>query len=173
MTAYTWIGGTGDWRVASNWSPSGSAGPPTATDTATISATGTAYTVTIDTADVAKSLTENSSSATVDDAGSLTLGRTFTLSAGTFILGQGGTLSGGTAKLRGGAFVCEGGTLSGVTYDGALDLSAKNASVNLARTSERAGVTRISYVTQLTQKSGGSATAGCTGCRHDSHDVGP
>ena len=98
-------------------------GPPKATDTATISATGPAYTVTIDTADVAKSLTENSASATVDDAGSLTLSGTFTLSAGTFILGPGGTLSGGTTKLTGGTFVCDGGTLSGVTYDGTLDLS--------------------------------------------------
>jgi hypothetical protein len=96
MTAYTWIGGTGDWDLASNWSPGSPAGPPKATDAATISATGPAYTVTIDTADVAKSLTENSSSATVDDAGSLTLSRTFTLSRGTFILGPGGTLSGGT-----------------------------------------------------------------------------
>ena len=123
MTAYTWIGGTGDWDDAGNWSPSSPAGPPQATDTATISATGPSYTVTIDTADVAKSLTESSASATVDDAGSLTLSRTFTLSAGTFVLGDGGTLSGGTTKLAGGTFVCDGGTLDDVTYDGALDLS--------------------------------------------------
>ena len=97
MTAYTWIGGTGDWDVAGNWSPSSPAGPPRATDTATISATGAAYTVTTDTADVAKSLIEGSASATVEDAGSLTLGRTFTLSAGTFIL-DGGKLIGGTTK---------------------------------------------------------------------------
>jgi hypothetical protein len=133
MTAYTWIGGTGDWDVGSNWSPSSPAGPPAATDTATISATGTAYTVTIDTADVAASLTESSTSATVDDTGSLTLTGTFTLSAGTFILGQGGTLSGGTTQLTGGTFVCDGGTLSGVTYDGTLDLSGSGASVHLAR----------------------------------------
>ena len=130
MTAYTWIGGTGDWNVAANWSPSG--GPPKATDSATISATGAAYTVTIDTADVAKSLTESSASATVDDTGSLTLSATFTLSAGTFILGSGGTLRGGTTKLTGGTFACDGGTLSGVTYDGTLDLSGSNASVHLA-----------------------------------------
>jgi hypothetical protein len=132
MTAYTWVGGTGDWDVGSNWSPSSPAGPPTAADTATISAGGPAYTVVIDSADVAKSLTENSSSATVDDAGSLTLGRTFALSAGTFILGSGGTLSGGTTKVTGGTFVCDGGTLSGVTYDGTLDLSETGAFVQLA-----------------------------------------
>ena len=130
MTAYTWMGGTGNWEVAANWSPTG--GPPKATDTATISATGAAYTVTINSADVAQSLTENSSSATVDDAGSLTLSATFTLSAGTFILGPGGTLSGGTTKLAGGTFACDGGTLSGVTYDGTLDLSGASASVYLA-----------------------------------------
>jgi hypothetical protein len=130
MTAYTWVGEAGDWDLASNWSPS-PAGPPTAMDTATISAAGAAYTVTIDSADVAQSLTESSSSATVEDTGSLTLGGTFTLSAGTFIL-DGGTLSGGTTKLAGGTFVCDGGTLSGVTYDGVLDLSESGACVQLA-----------------------------------------
>jgi len=134
MTAYTWIGGTGNWKVASNWSPSSPAGPPQATDTATISATGAPYTVTIGSADVAASLTESSASATVVDigGGSLTLTGTFTLSAGTFNLGSDGTLSGGTTKLTGGTFVCDGGTLSGVTYDGTLHLSGENASVNLA-----------------------------------------
>ena len=132
MTAYAWIGGTGNWKVASNWSPGSPAGPPKATDSATISATGPAYTVTISSADVAQSLTESSASATVDDSGSLTLSGTFTLSAGTFILGPGGTLSSGTTKLVGGTFACDGGTLSGVTYDGTLDLSGSGASVNLA-----------------------------------------
>src|SRR5580658_10888259 len=130
MTAYTWIGGTGDWNVAGDWDP---AGPPTATDSATISEAGPAYTVTIDSADVAQSLTENSASATVDDIGSLTLGGTFTLSAGTFILGQGGTLSGGTTNLTGGTFACDGGMLKGVTFDGTLDLSESDASVSIAK----------------------------------------
>src|SRR5580658_8300362 len=107
MTAYTWIGGMGDWDVGSNWSPSSPAGPPTATDTATISAAGPVYTVVIDSADVAQSLTESSASAIVEDIGSLTLSRTFTLSAGTFFLGQGGTLSGGTTKLKGGTLDCD------------------------------------------------------------------
>ena len=133
MTPYTWVGGTSDWNVGSNWSPGSPAGPPTAMDTATISATGAAYTVTIDTADVAQSLTESSASATVNDMGSLTLCGTFTLSAGTFILDSGGTLSGGTTKVAGGTFACDGGTLSGVTYDGRLDLSETDASrVSLA-----------------------------------------
>ena len=132
MTAYTWIGGTGDWNVGGNWSPSSPPGPPTATDSATIDATGPAYAVTIDSADVAQSLTENSSSATVDDTGALTLGATFALSAGTFILDDGGTLSGGATELEGGTFACDGGTLSGVTFDGALDLSETDDLVYLA-----------------------------------------
>jgi hypothetical protein len=129
MTAYTWIGGTGYWDVAANWSPSG--GPPKATDTATISATGAAYTVTINSARAAQSLTESSASATVDDTGSLTLSGTFTLSAGTFILDKGATLRRGTTTIAGGTFVCDGGTLGGVTYDGTLDLSGAGASVYL------------------------------------------
>ena len=43
-----------------------------------------------------------------------------------------GTLSGGTIEIAGGAFVCDRGTLSGVTYDGTLDLSRSGASVFLA-----------------------------------------
>ena len=133
MTAYTWVGATGDWNVSTNWSPSSPAGPPTASDSATISATGPAYTVTIDSAAVAKSLTEKSASATVDDIGSLTLSGTLALSAGTFILGPGGTLSGGTTKVTSGTFVCDGGTLSGAIFDGPLSLSGSSASVHLAK----------------------------------------
>jgi hypothetical protein len=134
MTAYTWIGGnngSGDWDVGDNWRPSG--GPPTAADSATINATGPAYTVTVDTADVAKSLTENSASATIDDTGSLTLSKTFALEAGAFLL-DGGELSGGTVKLEGGTidYSSNNGTLSGVTFDGTLDLSGQETYVSLA-----------------------------------------
>ncbi len=55
MTAYSWNLGSSDWNVAINWSPSG--GPPTSSDSATISATGSNYTVTVDSADAASSLT--------------------------------------------------------------------------------------------------------------------
>ena len=135
MTAYTWIGGSGNWDLAGNWRPGSPAGPPKATDTATISETGPGYTVEIGSPDVAASLTESSASAIVNDigGGSLTLTGTFTLSAGTFNLGSNGTLSGGTTKLTGGTFVCDGGTLSGVTFDGTLDLSDSFATIYLAR----------------------------------------
>jgi hypothetical protein len=54
MTSYTWNGVSGDWNLASDWTPSG--GPPTASDTARINGSAT-DTITVDTADVAKSLT--------------------------------------------------------------------------------------------------------------------
>ncbi len=44
QTTYSWIGGSGNWSVATNWSPNG---VPTATDNVEIAATGT-YTVTLD-----------------------------------------------------------------------------------------------------------------------------
>jgi hypothetical protein len=81
MTSYTWnLASNGDWSAASNWSPSG--GPPKSTDSATIAVTGSAYTVTVSSADVASSLTLSSANAAVNDAGagaSLTIGGTPTL----------------------------------------------------------------------------------------------
>jgi len=44
QTTYSWVGGSGNWSVATNWSPNG---VPTATDNAVIAGTGT-YTVTLD-----------------------------------------------------------------------------------------------------------------------------
>ncbi len=87
MTAYSWNLGSGDWNVASDWSPSG--GPPTSSDPATISATGSNYAVTVDSADAASSLTLSSANATLNDDGasaSLTIGGTLAISAGTFNL---------------------------------------------------------------------------------------
>ncbi len=70
MASYSWkLASSGDWNVASNCSPSG--GPPKSMDTATISATGSAYAVTVDSADVASSLTLSSANATLDDHGRL------------------------------------------------------------------------------------------------------
>ena len=58
----------------------------------------------------------------VDD-GTLGLGGVLTDSAGSITLASGGTISGGTLDATGGAFNWNGGTLSGVTYEGTLDLS--------------------------------------------------
>ena len=124
MTAYSWNGGGGNWRVAADWSPSG--GPPNSTDSATVSATGGNYTVTVNSADVASSLTLSSSNATVNDDGtkaSLTIGGTLTISAGTLdvamtstasgVLTVGGlNLSGGAMTINAGGLLTLGGTLS-------------------------------------------------------------
>jgi hypothetical protein len=53
MTTFAWVGGSLNWDSGSSWTPTG--GPPTATDTVTINATGT-YAVTIDSADVAQTV---------------------------------------------------------------------------------------------------------------------
>jgi fibronectin-binding autotransporter adhesin len=183
MTSYTWNGVSGDWNLGSNWKPAG--GPPTASDSATINGTA-ADTITVDSADVADSLTLSDANATLNDAGSsasLTIGGAFTMSAGTLnisrskdggvltigaldlsggalnvndngkldlngtlsqtggtlTLGPGGTISGGTIDSTGGRLVFDGGfhglhagTLSGVTFEGPLNLTANGASVRFA-----------------------------------------
>ena len=168
MASYTWKGVSGDWNLASDWTPSG--GPPKSTDSATIGGTAT-YTVAVDSSDVAKSLTLSDANATVNDTGSLkiggafsfnggvfnigpsstpgslnvggtftvnggalnvnngtlTLGGTLNESSGSITLGSHGTISGGTLAVTGGAFNWDGGTLSGLTYEGTLNLIGSSA----------------------------------------------
>ncbi len=106
MTSYTWNGVSGDWNDASNWIPAG--GPPTASDEATINGTAT-DTITVDTVDVADSLTLSDANATLNDDGasaSLTIGGTLTMSNGTLNIspnGDGGSLTVGALSLSGGA----------------------------------------------------------------------
>jgi hypothetical protein len=115
MTSYTWNGVSGDWNLASDWTPSG--GPPTASDTARINGSAT-DTITVDTADVAKSLTLSDANATLNDdaGGSLIIGGTLTMSNGTFSIspeGDGGLLTVGALDLSGGALnVDSGGELN-------------------------------------------------------------
>ena len=173
MASYTWKGVSGDWNLASNWTPAG--GPPKSKDSAKIKGSATT-TVTVDTADVAKSLTLSDANATLNDDGpsaSLTIGGTLSMSNGTLNLspdGDGGVLTvgalnlsggaltlysggqlnlngtlsqtGGTLTLEGGtisdgtinstagtlAFTDEGGVLSGVTFDGPLNLTSTSVS---------------------------------------------
>ena len=83
MTSYTWKGVSGDWNLASDWTPAG--GPPKSKDSATINGTATT-TITVDTADLAKSLTLSDANATLNDDGasaSLTIGGTLSMSNGT------------------------------------------------------------------------------------------
>ena len=59
--------------------------------------------------------------------GTLTLGGTLNESSGSITLSSDGTISGGTLDVTGGAFNWDGGTLSGVTYEGMLNLIGSSA----------------------------------------------
>lgn len=115
MTSYTWTGVSGDWDVAGDWTPSG--GPPTTSDSATINGTAS-FSVAVDTADVANSLTLSDANATLNDDGasaSLTIGETLTMSNGTLNIspdGDGGVLTVNELYLSGGALnIYSGGQL--------------------------------------------------------------
>ena len=124
MTSYTWNGVSGDWNLAGNWTPAG--GPPTTSDAATINGTAT-DSITVDTADVANSLTLSDANATLDDDGasaSLTIGGTLAMSAGALNIATSSVasgalavngalnLSGGTLNINDGGQLKLGGTLS-------------------------------------------------------------
>jgi hypothetical protein len=123
MASYMWNGVSGDWNLASDWTPAG--GPPTASDSATINGSAT-DTITVDTADVASSLTLTDANATLDDGGasaSLTVGGLLTMSDGTLNISlgsrqdgyDGGSLTVGALNLSGGAMT--------VNDDGQLNLN--------------------------------------------------
>jgi hypothetical protein len=106
MTAYTWTGdserGSGNWDSPTSWSPAG--GPPTATDTATVSLDKYVdYNVIINSADAAQTLIEDAFHASIADVGSLTISNTFALEQGTFILNSGGILNAAHIRIDGGA----------------------------------------------------------------------
>ena len=96
---------------------------PGAGDDVTIDAAG-AFTVNISAADAAHSLTLDNATATIIDTGHLTIGSTLALTAGTFDLESRGEITGGTLSASGGDFVFNGGTLNGVTMDGALNMAS-------------------------------------------------
>src|SRR5450432_1660789 len=128
MAAIHWLSGvSGDWSTGSNWS---SGTVPGSGDDVTIAASGT-YTVTISDNEAAHSLTLNDAGATVvigaGNNNTFTVGSTLALTAGTLQLNQGSTIVGGTLSATGGSFLWNGGELSGVTYDGALNLTSGRA----------------------------------------------
>ena len=120
----------GNWTNAADWS---GGLVPNSGDTAIINASGT-YEVVISSADAAYSLVVNDAGATVaiNSGGTLTLSGPLTLEAGTVELNNGGTIVGGTIVDQGSGVLFQSGTLSGVTYDGTLDLSAYNSTVYIA-----------------------------------------
>ncbi len=85
-----WNGGSHDWHVGSQWTPSGA---PTSSDDVVIDASGS-YTVRIDQNAAAHSLTLNHTEAAVEivDGNTLTLGGDLTIDAGTVWVDSGGTL---------------------------------------------------------------------------------
>ena len=101
---------------------------PTAVDSATIDRTGS-YSVTISGADTVGSLlvTDPGATVSINANANLAVTGTLTLSAGSLNLS--GTLSGGTIVSSGGTIVWSGGTLSGVSYDGTLNLSSTSSYV--------------------------------------------
>ena len=136
MASYSWILGSGDWNNPGKWTPTG--GPPKSTDSAAIAATGASYTITVDTPDAANSLTLSSSSATLNDTASLTIGGALALSAGALNVNSAGvltangllSLSGGSLNVNSGATAASltqtGGTIGGtgkLTISGAATFS--------------------------------------------------
>jgi hypothetical protein len=75
---------------------------------------------------VGGAFTLNGGALNVED-GTLTLGGILTESSGSITLDSDGTISGGTLDVTGGAFNWDRGTLSDVTYEGALNLIGSSA----------------------------------------------
>ncbi len=125
----------GTWSTAADWS---TGAVPDASSNATIAASGT-YAVSIDAAAAANALTIDDSGATVTDTAKLAIGTTLAVTAGTFVLGNGGAIVGGTISTgASGVFdvaystlssVQDMGTLSGVTYQGTLDVASATLTV--------------------------------------------
>ncbi len=155
MAAYTWLSAvSGNWSTANLWNPTGIPGTAGG-DTATINATGSAYTVTYNEAtETLNSLTINSANAslTFDPSDHLQVSGTTLLKAGTInvtsasaLLSAGGlTASSGTIINLGAG---DGLTFSSASLSGLVDLTgttsfgATSASITLAGTIETTGGT--------------------------------
>ncbi len=129
MANIRWTNGAGGvWGTGSNWVGSS---VPSIGDSATIDLTGT-YAVALSGNQSVQSLLLNDAGATLSDTGTLSLGGALTVAAGQFDLEAGGVVVGGTLSATGGSFGWHGGTLSGTTYQGTLDLTAAGASLIIA-----------------------------------------
>jgi autotransporter-associated beta strand protein len=98
MTNTFWNGTSDDWSNAANWSP----GLPNSKRDAIINADGT-YTVTISSADTARSLTIDNAGATLSEnsSGGLTMRGGLTLDSGTVILNSANSFGGETTLVGG------------------------------------------------------------------------
>jgi hypothetical protein len=139
MTATNWIGASGNWGDAANWS----AGVPDGTSVATLGDTG-AYSASIDTGDSFSIGTLNITGphAVFDFYGTLNVNSAINLSAGNFVLA--GTIVGGEIRQTGGSITFAGtplrannpypgadGTLDGVKFVGTMNLANDTAVVNI------------------------------------------
>lgn len=128
-TTLSWSSPTsGSFSASGNWTPSES---PTSADDTLIALSGS-YTVSVDAAAAARSVTLASTGATLEIGRTLGIGTILTLSAGTLKLDFGGMIQGGTLVAAGGTTSFEGGTLDGVTYQGTLGLAAADETLSIA-----------------------------------------
>ena len=125
MTSYSWASALGgNWNASASWTPGG--GPPTSNDTATLSITGSDYSITVNSADFASSLTLSSANVYLQVAGAagvLTLGA-LAMSAGRIDVAS-ASFANGTLAVSG-AFALSAGTLN-INSGGALALGSLGA----------------------------------------------
>ena len=139
MTATNWIGGSGEWGDAANWS----AGVPDGTSVATLGDTG-AYSASIDAGDSFSIGTLNITGphAVFEFYGTLNVNSAINLSDGNFVLA--GTIVGGEIRQTGGSITFAGtplrannpypgadGTLDGVKFVGPMNFANDTAVVNI------------------------------------------
>ena len=140
MATISWKTGiNGTWATAADWS---NGLVPGAADDVTIGVAGT-YAVSVNAAAAAHSLALNAAGAAVNINNVLTVGTTLTLSAGALRLNSGGTIAGGVINRTGGAFVANGGTLNGVTFQGTLDIGATSAALTISNSFAMSGANGI------------------------------
>src|SRR3954454_3441536 len=147
----TWLTATnGTWTDATKWSAGVPNNAGASTFSVTVGATGSAYTVTLNSSQAINDFTLSSANATVaHTSGTLTIagtGTPFNISAGTYSL-QGGTISGGTITTSGSgtlAFTSGGGALFGTKLIGNINLSASAARVRMQNGADFTGNATLS-----------------------------
>jgi len=116
QTTYSWVGGTGSWSVATNWSPNG---VPTSADNVLITASGT-YTVTLDGDSTINDLTLGGTSGVQ----TLSLSSRILTINGTGTINDSGSVSISYSTISGSGTLTNYGTVA--AYDGIFDLDFDN-----------------------------------------------
>jgi hypothetical protein len=148
LSMVTWIGGSGDWNTASNWS--GGALPGNSDDviinTSGITVTHSSGSHSIN----SLNLTSATSNNFVLSGGTLAVA-TSVQDNGTFSV-SGGTLAGATVA-AGTVIVGQTGSLSGVTLGGTLDMASVNGSLNIVNGMTVNGTVNLGSSTGTTSSS--------------------